>query len=60
MNVYSNNKREPQDDEAQLAQGEEDDSDQVLLMVITETEDTSVSHWYLDTGCSTHMTGHKD
>ncbi|XP_004514859.1 uncharacterized protein [Cicer arietinum] len=46
-------------DEAQLAHVDSYDSDEVLLMASTSMEDNSPGLWYLDTGCSTHITGHK-
>ncbi|XP_068486699.1 uncharacterized protein [Phaseolus vulgaris] len=46
-------------DEAHLAQEDEDsDLDQVLLMATTN-QDEDASSWYLDTGCSNHMTGNR-
>ncbi|KHN42907.1 hypothetical protein glysoja_046982, partial [Glycine soja] len=36
------------------------DTEPVLLMVTTKTGVDAEDQWYLDTGCSTHMTGHKD
>ena len=47
-------------DEAQLAQDEDSDSDKVLLMATTNSEEDNVNLWYLDTGCSNHMTGHRE
>ncbi|GAU32293.1 hypothetical protein TSUD_63100 [Trifolium subterraneum] len=35
-------------------------SDGVLLMVTTNTAEDQSTLWYLDTGCSNHMTGHRD
>ena len=55
-----NNKREPKGDDAKLAQEEDDDTEQVLLMVTTQIEGASDNCWYLDTGCSTHMTGRRE
>ena len=47
-------------DEAHLAQEDEDsDLDQVLLMATTN-QDEDASSWYLDTGCSNHMTGNRE
>ncbi|XP_019447306.1 PREDICTED: uncharacterized protein LOC109350530 [Lupinus angustifolius] len=48
------------DVEAKLAQENESDEDQVLLMVTTENDITKDDCWYLDTGCFNHMTGHKE
>ena len=47
-------------DEAQLAEGADSVSEPVLLMVTNETTLDDKGQWYLDTGCFTHMTGHKD
>ncbi|XP_025982839.1 uncharacterized protein LOC114398720 [Glycine soja] len=55
------NKRVPRNvDEAQLAQDEDSDSDKVLLRTTTNSEEDNVNLWYLDTGCSNHMTGHRE
>jgi len=55
------NKRVPRNaDEAQLAQDEDFDFDKVLLLATTNSEEDSVNLWYLDTGCSNHMTGHRE
>ena len=54
-------KRVPRNaDEAQLTQDEDSDSDKVLLMATTNSEEDNVNLWYLDTGCSNHMTGHRE
>jgi hypothetical protein len=45
--------------EAKLARGNDDD-DSVMLLVTTRDESDNKDKWYLDTGCSTHMTGRKD
>lgn len=29
-------------------------------MVTTNSDQHSIGSWYLDTGCSNHMTGHKE
>ncbi|XP_006591787.1 uncharacterized protein [Glycine max] len=55
------NKRVPRNaDETQLAQDEDFDSDKVLLMETTNSEEDNVNMWYLGTGYSNHMTGHKE
>ena len=46
-------------DEANLAEGAASDSEQVLLMVIEKSDKRGSEFWYLDTGCSNHMTGNK-
>lgn len=39
----------------------DDDEDvQTVLMVTTKEEESARDCWYLDTGCSTHMSGRKD
>ncbi|XP_004490485.1 uncharacterized protein [Cicer arietinum] len=48
------------DGEAQLAQADSSDLDEVLLMASTSMEDYCLGLWYLDIGCSNHMSGHKD
>ncbi|KHN46052.1 hypothetical protein glysoja_030053, partial [Glycine soja] len=49
-------KRVPRNaDEAQLTQDEDFDSDKVLLMATTNSEEDNVNMWYLDTGYSNHM-----
>jgi len=58
---HSQNKRGKKDVEAHLAhEGENTNSDQVLLMVTTTNDGGGDKAWYLDTGCSNHMTGNKD
>lgn len=52
-------RRNSRDDEARLAK-EDGDEGQVLLMVTTKEDEASSDFWYLDTGCSTHMTGHRE
>jgi hypothetical protein len=44
-------------DEAQYANGGGSDSDDSLLMAITNSEADKSNLWYIDTGCSNHMTG---
>ena len=43
-----------------MAQDEDFDSDKVLLMETTNSEEDNVNMWYLGTGYSNHMTGHKE
>jgi hypothetical protein len=43
-----------------MARNEDDDEGSVLLMVTTKDEGNGSNNWYLDTGCSTHMTGRRD
>ena len=40
----------------------QDDSEEepVVLMVTTSEEEFGRENWFLDTGCSNHMTGHKE
>lgn len=38
----------------------EDDYEQVFLMVTTRVEEAIANLWHLDTGCFTHMTGHRN
>jgi len=52
-------KKVSDDAEAHVAQ---DDSEEepVVLMVTTSEEEFGCENWFLDTGCSNHMTGHKE
>ncbi|XP_047179813.1 uncharacterized protein LOC124846575 [Vigna umbellata] len=45
---------------ATLAQEEQSDSEPVMLMAKTEEDSSENDVWYLDSRCSTHMTGRKD
>ncbi|XP_012574203.1 uncharacterized protein [Cicer arietinum] len=47
------------DDEVQYANDEDSDSEGVLLMAATKPEVEQSEFWYLDTGCSNHMTCNK-
>ncbi|XP_045802027.1 uncharacterized protein LOC123895611 [Trifolium pratense] len=49
-----------QDNEAHHARHDESDFDGFLLMVTTNSKSDNSKLWYLDTGCSNHMTGHRD
>jgi len=50
--------KDNEDDEAKMAQ--EDSDGEPLVLMATISEDCSDSEtWFLDTGCSNHMTGHK-
>ena len=53
-------KKDSQGDEANLAKGDDEENELVMLMVTTADEMCTIDEWYLDTGCSTHMTGHKE
>lgn len=53
-------KRANSNDEAHVAQEEGSDSNEVMLMVTNGSDPVNSESWYLDTGCSNHMTGHKD
>lgn len=48
------------DDEAYHAKEDGSDSDEVMLMVTTSSDIDNSETWFLDTGCSNHMTGHRD
>ncbi|MCI35885.1 retrovirus-related Pol polyprotein from transposon TNT 1-94, partial [Trifolium medium] len=50
-------KKDQQGDEARVA--EYHDEDPVMFMVTTKEEANCGDQWYLDTGCSTHMTRRK-
>ena len=45
---------------AHLAQDDTSDSEAVMLMARISCEDAADTAWYLDSGCSTHMTGRKE
>ena len=51
-----------QNDEANLVQEEDSEDDHVILMVTTALKggNREENAWYLDTGCSNHMTRRKD
>jgi len=46
-------------DEAQFAQNEGSDSEEVLLMATVKEEEERRDEWYLNTRCSNHITGNK-
>ena len=46
--------------EAQYERAGDSDSDEVLLMVNTQLNTEKNNMWYLDSGCSNHMTGNKN
>ncbi|XP_017416644.1 uncharacterized protein LOC108327457 [Vigna angularis] len=46
--------------EAYLAQDNTSDSKVVMLMARTSGDELEEASWYLDSGCSTHMTGRRD
>ncbi|XP_027922798.1 uncharacterized protein LOC114180695 [Vigna unguiculata] len=48
-----------QDKEVHVVQ-EESDSDPLTLMVTNFAEETHTKSWFLDSGCSNHMIGHKE
>ncbi|GAU15418.1 hypothetical protein TSUD_44550 [Trifolium subterraneum] len=52
-------KNESQDDEARVAKQDESENP-VMLMVTTKEDQRCGEEWYLDSGCSTHMTGRRD
>ena len=53
-------KRVPRNkDVAQFAQNEGSDSEEVLFMATVKEEEERSDEWYLDIGCSNHMTGKK-
>ncbi|MCI40913.1 retrovirus-related Pol polyprotein from transposon TNT 1-94, partial [Trifolium medium] len=52
-------KKDSQGDEAKIAK-QDDGDDHVMLMVTTKEDLNCGSEWYLDSGCSTHMTGIRD
>lgn len=39
---------------------EEPDDDKITLMAIVTEESHSNDKWFLDTGCSNHMTSHRE
>ncbi|MCI13857.1 retrovirus-related pol polyprotein from transposon TNT 1-94, partial [Trifolium medium] len=51
--------KESQDDEAKIAK-QDDSDDPVMLMVTTKKDLNCGDQGYLDSGCSTHMTGRRD
>ncbi|RDX93043.1 hypothetical protein CR513_24745, partial [Mucuna pruriens] len=56
----NSHKKDKKNDQAHLTQEEDgSDSNQVLLMVTTSNKE-DYSSWYLDIGCSNHMTSNRD
>ncbi|GAU31479.1 hypothetical protein TSUD_386430 [Trifolium subterraneum] len=51
--------RNGRDDEARVAKQDESENP-VMLMVTTKEDQRCGEEWYLDSGCSTHMTGRRD
>ncbi|GAU23301.1 hypothetical protein TSUD_237550 [Trifolium subterraneum] len=50
-----------EESKANLAQNDSgSEADPLLMMAITNEDYDKKESWYLDTGCSNHMTGHKD
>ncbi|XP_028214926.1 uncharacterized protein LOC114396741 [Glycine soja] len=47
-------------EEARLAQEENTEDDHYLLMVTTKNDLQCANFWYLDTGCSNHMSGRRE
>ncbi|GAU40455.1 hypothetical protein TSUD_141350 [Trifolium subterraneum] len=50
--------KESQSEDAKLVKQE--DNEVLLMVILKEENEVDSDHWYLDTGCSTHMTGRKD
>lgn len=55
-----NKESSSEDEDAKLAQEENSNEDQVLLLATMTNDHESDNNWYLDTGCSNHMTGNKE
>ncbi|PNX67197.1 retrovirus-related Pol polyprotein from transposon TNT 1-94, partial [Trifolium pratense] len=49
-------REESSDAEAKMARNDDDDEGSVMLLVTTKDESDLQEKWYLDTGCTTHMT----
>ncbi|RDX94667.1 hypothetical protein CR513_22924, partial [Mucuna pruriens] len=57
---YRNKGKQMKEDEAQMAQGDSDDSDSNhVLLKMTTSDCAKYDFWYLDTRCSNHMTRNK-
>ncbi|XP_047166692.1 uncharacterized protein LOC124835742 [Vigna umbellata] len=56
--LMARKKKKESELEAHVAQ-DESDEEPVMLMVTTQDEEFMLENWFLDTGCSNHMTGHK-
>lgn len=48
------------DEEVSYAHAGESDSEDVLLIANTQSNDEQVNMWYLDSGCNNHMIGNKN
>lgn len=56
---FNQDKKVSRGDKAKMARDDDEDV-QTVLMVTTKEEESARDCWYLDTGCSTHMSGRKD
>ncbi|GAU51473.1 hypothetical protein TSUD_95880 [Trifolium subterraneum] len=56
---YARNCSENKDSNQDGAQLARSDSDDAMLMATTKMSEDKANVWYLDTGCSNHMTGNK-
>jgi Reverse transcriptase (RNA-dependent DNA polymerase)/gag-polypeptide of LTR copia-type/Integrase core domain/GAG-pre-integrase domain/Domain of unknown function (DUF4219)/Zinc knuckle len=57
---YTRKREEEQVSYAQEGEGEQEEEEDVLFMAHTSHEIDPTTIWFLDSGCSNHMTGYKD
>ncbi|XP_073219744.1 uncharacterized protein [Cicer arietinum] len=57
---WSRKGKQKKDEDVACVAQEDSDSDTILLMATTNEEHSSSQFWFLDIGCSNHITSHKE